>query len=196
MNGPADFLEVPTSPITGTRFNHTRSTKMLHIAEFTADLIQHGRLKLDPARNANVCATFHDSCNPARAMGLLEEPRIVLRDVCKQFHEMPADTIRERTLCCGGGAGLGADENMEVRLRGGMGRGKAVAHVRDEHGVNTLVTICAIDRATLTTVCDYWAPGVRVAGLHELVGNALIMKGEHAREVNFRHEPIATEGDS
>jgi Fe-S oxidoreductase len=191
MNGPADFLEVPVSPITGTRFEHARSTKMIHIAEFTADLIAHGKLKLDPSRNANVVATFHDSCNPARAMGLLEEPRSILRAVCTNFHEMAADTIRERTLCCGGGAGLGAEENMEVRLRAGMGRGKAVAAVRDRHGVNTLVTICAIDRATLTTVCDYWAPPVRVAGLHELVANALVMKGEKPRSENLRHEPLA-----
>jgi len=193
MNGPADFLEVPTSPITGTRFAHARGTKMLHIAELTADLIAHGRLKLDPARNAGVTATFHDSCNPARAMGLLEEPRAVLRAVCPNFHEMAADTIRERTLCCGGGAGLGADENMEVRLRAGMGRGKAVAQVRDACGVNTLVTICAIDRATLTTVCDYWAPGVRVAGLHELVGNALVMRGGKPRTHNLRQEPLGGE---
>ena len=190
MNGPADFLEVPTSPITGTRFDHARGTKMIHIAEFTADLIAHGKLRLDPARNAAVKASFHDSCNTARAMGLLEEPRAVLRAACPTFHEMAADSIRERTLCCGGGAGLGADENMGVRLRAGMGRGKAVAQVRDAHGVNTLVTICAIDRATLTTVCDYWAPPVRVAGLHELVGNALVMQGEKPRECNFRHEPI------
>jgi len=190
MNGPSDFLDVPTSPITGTRFEHARGTKMIHIAEFTADLLAHGRLKLDPSRNSAVRATFHDSCNPARSMGLLEEPRAVLRSVCREFYEMPEDTIRERTLCCGGGAGLGADENMEVRLRAGMGRGKAVAHVRDTHAVNTLVTICAIDRATLTTVCDYWAKGVHVAGLHELVGNALVMKGEKPRTENFRHEPI------
>ena len=190
MNGPADFLEVPSSPVTGTRFEHARGTKMLHIAEFTADLIAHGRLKLDPSRNAAIRATFHDSCNPARSMGLLEEPRAVLRSVCREFHEMPEDTIRERTLCCGGGAGLGADENMEVRLRAGMGRGKAVAYVRDTHAVNTLVTICAIDRATLTTVCDYWAEGVQVAGLHELVGNALVMKGEKPRTENFRREPL------
>jgi Fe-S oxidoreductase len=190
MNGPATFLEVPQSPVTGTRFTHARSTKMLHIAEFTADLIAHGRLKLDPSRNEQVSATFHDSCNPARAMGLLDEPRVVLRATCKNFYEMAADTIRERTLCCGGGAGLGADENMETRLRGGMARGKAVAQVRDAYGVNTLVTICAIDRATLTTVCDYWSPGVRVAGLHELVGNALVMKGEKERTETFRREPL------
>jgi Fe-S oxidoreductase len=163
---------------------------MVHVAEFTADLIAHGRLALDPSRNAAVRATFHDSCNPARSMGLLEEPRSILRAVCREFHEMPEDTIRERTLCCGGGAGLGADENMEVRLRAGMGRGKAVAYVRDTHAVNMLVTICAIDRATLTTVCDYWAKGVSVAGLHELVGNALVMKGEKPRTENLRREPM------
>jgi Fe-S oxidoreductase len=31
MNGPADFLEVPVSPITGTRFDNAASTKMIHI---------------------------------------------------------------------------------------------------------------------------------------------------------------------
>ena len=75
LNGPADFLGVPVSPITGTRFENARSTKMVHISEFTADLIRHGRLNLDPSRNDHLKVTFHDSCNPSRAMGLFEEPR-------------------------------------------------------------------------------------------------------------------------
>jgi hypothetical protein len=53
MNGPADFLEEPVSPITGTKFENAASTKMVHITEFTADLIKHGKLKLDPSRNDN-----------------------------------------------------------------------------------------------------------------------------------------------
>jgi len=190
MNGPADFLEVPTSPITGTRFEHARSTKMIHIVEFTADLIKHGKLKLDPSQNDLLKVTFHDSCNPARAMGILEEPRYVIRNVCNHFKEMPENTIREKTFCCGGGAGLGTDENMEMRLRGGLPRGNAVRHVQQRHGVNRLVAMCAIDRATLTTVCDYWSPGVKVAGIHELVANALVMKGQKERTINLRLEPI------
>jgi Fe-S oxidoreductase len=190
MNGPADFLEVPRSPVTGTVFENARSTRMVHIAEFTADLVHHGALCLDRARNARLRVTLHDSCNPARAMGLLEEPREVIRAACEQFHEMPEDTIRERTLCCGSGAGLGGDENMEMRLRGGMARGLAVRRVRDDHGVNRLVTICAIDRASLPVVCDFWSPGVTVMGLHELLGNALVMKGEGPRTLDFRREPL------
>jgi Fe-S oxidoreductase len=190
MNGPADFLEVPVSPITGTRFEHARSTKAVHIMEFTADLIRHGKLKLDPSRNDGRRVTFHDSCNPSRGMGMLEEPRYVLRSVVNHFFEMPRNTIREQTFCCGGGAGLGTEENMEVRLRGGFPRGNAVRHVRDAYGVNQLAAMCAIDRATLATVCDYWAPGVKLTGISELVGNALVMKGEKERELNFRKEPM------
>ena len=190
MNGPADFLEVPVSPITGTRFEHARSTKMVHLMEFTADLIKHGKLKLDPSRNDGISATFHDSCNPARAMGIFEEPRYVIRNVCKEFHDMPENTIREKTFCCGGGAGLGTDENMEMRLRGGLPRGNAVQYVHEKYGVNQLAAMCAIDRATLMTVCEYWAPEVTVTGISELVANALIMKGEKERELNLRLEPL------
>ncbi len=190
MNGPADFLEVPVSPITGTRFENAAGTKMVHIAEFTADLIQNGKLRLDPARNDHLRVTFHDSCNPARAMGLFEEPRAILKNVCNHFFEMPADTIREKTLCCGGGAGLGTDENMEMRMRGGYPRAMAVKHVRERHGVNRLVCMCAIDRATLPPLMDYWVPGVGVMGVHELVGNALVLTGEKDRTTDLRGEPL------
>ena len=190
MNGPADFLEEPVSPITGTRFENARSTKMVHICEFTADLIHNGKIELDPSRNDRWNVTFHDSCNPARAMGLLEEPRYILRSVCNQFHEMPENTIREQTFCCGSGSGLGTDENFEMRMRGGLPRANAVKYVRDKHGVNLLACICAIDKATLPTLLDYWVPGVDVAGIHELVGNALVMTGEKERTTDLRGEPI------
>jgi Fe-S oxidoreductase len=128
-------------------------------------------------------------------MGLLEEPRYVIKNVCNHFYEMPENTIREQTFCCGGGAGLGNDENMEMRLRGGLPRANAVKHVHEQHGVNILSCICAIDRAVLTTLMEYWVPDVRVSGVHEMVGNALIMQGENDRTTNLRGEPLgAKEG--
>ncbi len=183
MNGPADFLEIPKSPITGTVFENAASTKMVHISEFTADLIKHGKLNLDKSRNAHVKATFHDSCNPARAMGLLDEPRYIMDHVC-DWVEMPENTIREKTYCCGSGTALNTDEIMELRMRSGLPRANAVKYVRDKHDVNTLACVCAIDRATLTTLCDYWVPPVQVAGISELVGNALVLEGEQRQELD------------
>ena len=190
MNGPADFLEVPVSPVTGTRFDHAASTRMVHICEFTSDLLRHDRLTLDPSRNDRWTVTFHDSCNTSRAMGIIEEPRFIIRRACRRFYEMPENTIREQTFCCGSGSGLGTDENLEMRLRGGFPRANAVRYVRDRHGVNLLACICAIDKATLPPLLEYWAPGVDVAGVHELLGNALVMKGERARTTDLRGEPM------
>jgi Fe-S oxidoreductase len=193
MNGPADFLEEPVSPLTRTRFAHARATKAVHICEFTADLLRHGWLRLDAGRNDRWTVTFHDSCNPSRALGLFEEPRAILRQACRKFHEMPEGTIREQTFCCGSGSGLGSDENLEMRLRGGLPRATAVRHVRERHGVNLLACICAIDKATLPTLLEYWVPGVEVAGVHELLGNALVARGEKPRTTDLRGQPLLRE---
>ncbi len=193
MNGPADFLEVPVSPVTGTKFENTRSTKMVHICEFTADLIKNKKINLDKNRNNKWKITFHDSCNPARALGLIEEPRYIIKNTANYFYEMPDNTIKEQTFCCGSGAGLGTDENLEMRLRGGLPRANAVKYVKEKHGVNFLGCICAIDKATLPPMIDYWVGGVEVGGVHELVGNALIMKGEKERTTDLRGEPLETE---
>ena len=190
FNGPADFLDVPVSQITGTVFEHAKSTKMVHICEFTADLIQNNKLKLDPSRNDRWKVTYHDSCNPSRSMGLLEEPRFILNRVCNSFYEMPENTIKERTFCCGSGSGLGTDENMEMRLKGGFPRANAVRYVQEENGVNFLACICAIDKASFPPLLAYWTPGVEVGGVHELLGNALVMKGEKERTADLRGEPL------
>ncbi len=190
LNGPADFLETPVSPITGTKFSNSNSSKMVHITEFTADLIRNNKLKLDPSRNDHWHATFHDSCNPSRALGILEEPRYIINSVMNQFTEMPDNTIREQTFCCGSGAGLGTEENFEMRMRGGMPRANAVKHVQETDDVNILLCMCAIDKATLVPLMDYWIPGMEVGGIHEMVGNALIMDGEAERETDMRGQPL------
>ncbi|MFH1886460.1 MAG: sulfate reduction electron transfer complex DsrMKJOP subunit DsrK [Pseudomonadota bacterium] len=190
MNGPSDFLEQPVNPITGTKFENAKSNKMVHITEFTADLIKHNKLNLDKSRNDHLRLTFHDSCNPSRGMGLLEEPRYIINKTCNHFYEMPPNTIREQTFCCGSGSGLNAGENLELRFRGGLPRANAVRHVHEKHGVNMLACVCAIDRAALPPLMDYWVPGVGVTGVHELVGNALVLDGEKKRTTDLRGEDL------
>jgi Fe-S oxidoreductase len=188
-----DELEVPVSPVTGTRFEHAKFTKMIHICEFTADLIKNNKLKLNPKRNDPYRVTFHDSCNPARGMGFFEEPRYVIENVANNFFEMPENTIREQTFCCGAGTGLNTDEFMEMRMRGGYPRASALKYVAGKHDVNLMATICAIDKATLDALVKYWIPEVEIGGVHELVGNALEMEGQNDRETNLRGEPLPVE---
>ena len=190
-NGPTPpNLEQPVAPITGTVFKNAAATKMVHIAEFTADLIHHDKLNLRPERNNHIITTWHDSCNPARGMGLLEEPRAVLRAVCNNFVEMPEHTIREETFCCGSGSGLNTEEIMDIRMRGGFPRANALRYVADKHNVNWMACVCALDRAALPPLTEYWVPEVTVSGLHELVANALVMKGEIPRTMDMRQEDL------
>ena len=76
-------------------------------------------------------------------------------------------------------------------MKGGFPRANAVRQVKEKHKVDSLVTICAIDRATLPPLMRYWNPGVSVYGLHELVGNALVMDGEKKRTEDLREDPMA-----
>ena len=123
-------------------------------------------------------------------MGFFEEPRYVIKNVCNHFYEMPPETIREQTFCCGSGAGLNAGENMELRMRGGLPRANAVKYVHEKNGVNILACICAIDRAVFPALMEYWVPDVDVTGVHEMVGNALVLEGEKERTTNLRGEPL------
>ena len=88
------------------------------------------------------------------------------------------------------GSGLNAEEIMDQRLRGGFPRANALRYVHDTKGVNWMGCVCALDRAALPPLVDYWVPGVTVSGLHELVANALVMKGEIPRTMDLRQEDL------
>ncbi len=170
MSGPLDFLEDAVSPITGTEFG----TPIVHICEFAADLIKHNKLKLDPSRNDSYIATFADSCNPARAMGLIEEPRYILKHVCNNYVEMEPNASREKCYCCASGGGLLTDEILELRMKAGRPRAEAIRRT----GANFVTMICAICKAATPPVLDYWKITAEVGGVHQLLGNALVFKGE------------------
>jgi hypothetical protein len=51
--------------------------------------------------------------------------------------------------------------------------------------------VCAIDRATLTSLVQDWVPQVQISGLHELVGNALVFVGEKwPRAMDLREDEV------
>ena len=37
---------------------------------------------------------------------------------------------------------------------------------------------------------NYWVPGVEVCGVHELVGNAIVLEGEKERTTDLRYRPL------
>jgi Fe-S oxidoreductase len=156
MNGPLDFLQPP---------------RPQHICELAAELLRRGAFRLDKSRNEGLIVTYHDPCNVARASGILEEPREVVRAVVPEFREMHPDTIREKTFCCGAGGGLLTDEIMEVRMKGAKPRADACKAT----GANLMVTPCAICKAQLPEAMKYYKMEVEISGVMDLLGKALVL---------------------
>ncbi len=183
--GPFDFLD-PNYP------------QPQHICEYTNDLIELGKLRLDKSANDDMTLTFHDSCNVARATrmgdkpgGQFEIPRAVIKAACNNFHDMAEDTIKEASFCCGGGGGLLTDDLMELRVKGAQPRMQALAHVVEEHGVTHMAAICAICKSQFSKVLPYYGMDMdQVVSIHQLVSNAIVLEGsEQEAELDGTGEP-------
>lgn len=110
---------------------------MVHISEFTADLIKNGKIKLDKTRNSHIVQPSMILAT-RQGHGAFGRTRYILDHVVEKWYEMPENNfIRERTFCCGSGTALNTDEIMELRMRSGLPRANAVKYVHEKHGVNT-----------------------------------------------------------
>ena len=194
MNGPARLPRGARSRRSPARCSRTpRSTKMVHICEFTADLIQHNKLKLDKSRNDHCSVTFHDSCNPARAMGLLEEPRYVHpQRPATTSSRCPRTPSASRPSAAAAAPGSAPTRTWRCACAAAS-RGPTPCSTCTTSTASTrLACICAIDKATLPALVEYWvAARCEVAGVHEFVGNALVMKGEKKRTTDLRRRAAA-----
>ena len=174
LAGPFDFLD-QNYPIPQ------------HILEFTTAELEKGTLNIDKSLNDDKVVTFHDSCNVARASRMGDEPggqftipRGVIKAVCNNFVDMAAETIHEKTFCCGGGGGLLTDDLMELRVKGAKPRMDALSRVIEDHGVTNMAAICAICKSQFTKVLPYYGMDMdMIVSVHQLVSDALILTGQN-----------------
>lgn len=90
---------------------------------------------------------------------------------------MAADSICERTLCCGGGGGLLTDELMDIRTIGAAPRVNALERVIAENGVTHMASICAICKSQFRAVLPKFDLGMdMIVSLHQLVGAAVVLR--------------------
>lgn len=75
--------------------------EVVHHADFIAELIASGKLRLRSRRNGPLA--FHDSCYLGRYNGLYEAPRRVFEAAGYDVVSVPRE--REHGLCCGAGGG-------------------------------------------------------------------------------------------
>jgi len=139
--------------------------EVVNFLQYTYKQLMLGKIPLKKEKIEEI-VTYHDPCNIARVGRITEEPREILKAICKNFVEMTPN--RKENYCCGGGGGLvSVDEvrNFRTKL---MGKKKA-DQVRTT-GAKYLVAPCANCKKQLKEVCeDNGLDDVTVIGLHDLL---------------------------
>jgi Fe-S oxidoreductase len=144
---------------------------VVNIMELTCQLIEEGRIELDPDVVTEK-VTYHDPCNIARSEWIIEQPRKIIRSFIRNFVEM--EPHGKHNLCCGGGGGtVSVDEIKEYRMEVA---GKKKAEQLMATGADLVITPCANCKKQIEEVIDHFKLPMKRIGLHDLILRAIKMK--------------------
>jgi len=115
------------------QFTGDKSIRVRHFCEVAAEHVPS--LKLNYPRKVKV--TYHDSCQLVRFLGLVEEPRNILRSISGIEYVEPKWTSGLMSTCCGGGGGFEV-VFPELSLTLAKNRAKELA----DTGAEMIVTHC------------------------------------------------------
>jgi Fe-S oxidoreductase len=139
--------------------------QVVNCMQYTHEMLEAGRI---PLKNSRIeeRVTYHDPCNIARSGRITEEPREILKAICRDFVDMVPN--RTKNYCCGGGGGTVSIDEIRAFRTGPMGKRKA-DQIRAT-GAQILVSPCANCKKQLREVCeDNDLEEVEVVGLHDLL---------------------------
>ncbi len=154
----ANLMDVPDIEVT-------------HIAGLLGEYVKSGRIKLKPgALDGDGVITFHDACKIQRRGGHIQEPRDILNILApKSFKEMSPN--REAAICCGGGGGVIAIKAADpIRYAAFELKIEQMKNV----GAKTVAMTCSNCRLQFTDCVQHFGLDVKVAGLAQLVADALV----------------------
>jgi len=142
--------------------------KAKYIIEEIVERLPHHKEKI---KKLNVTATYHDPCNVARGLGMVDEPRRLLEEIGVRLVEM--ETWGKEAKCCGGGGGvLVTDSELSSRL--------ASNRVDDalETGADYLVTLCPTCELNLRNAVKKRDARIQVKNVLDFLCEAIVENGK------------------
>lgn len=139
--------------------------KIRHISQFVADAIKSGRLKLKKPLKEKII--YHDPCYLSRGLGVIEEPRLVLKAIPdSMLIEFDHHGLESR--CCGaGGAARKVFHENAVKM--------ALLSIDEaiEKGADKLVLSCPACYSKLNEVLIEHKREIEIVDIMELTGRHL-----------------------
>ena len=136
----------------------------LHIIELVNDYMKTGKIGLKGRLEEKI--TYHDPCELARLLGIIDQPRSVLADLSTKFLELPENKLN--THCCGGGGlykGVDTDNSLEIAKRR-IGQAETI-------GSATLVSACPSCFMNLYQAARFTKSSVKVLDFADAVARQI-----------------------
>jgi Fe-S oxidoreductase len=151
-----------------------RGIKTYHIHHLVVKAIKENAIALDPSQNPDKVYMYQDPCQYSRGGDLYEEPRFIMNHVVKRWAECPQN--RQLNWCCGGQAGMLADEMKPLRLQYARLWYECALKVGAEH----VVRPCSMCKGTLNSIMmdlnKMYGKNITFGGLMDLVYRAIVPK--------------------
>lgn len=171
-------------------FQGEKAPPVVNCLEYAFDMYKQGKLKLKKDVITER-VTYHDPCNISRSGWIVDQPREILKLICKEYVEMSHKG--KRNYCCGGGGGtVSIDEIRPYRTKI---VGKTKAEQIRATGAELVVAPCANCKKQLSEVIeDNELSNVRVTGLHDLLLKAIDWGDQ--TDSPEKTEPLETSNES
>ncbi len=144
--------------------------EITHIVGLMGEYVRSGKIKLQEGFYNDGTVTFHDACKIQRRGGHIKEPRELLNLMAPaSFKEMSPN--KEESICCGGGGGVIAIKEADpIRYAAFELKIDQLRKV----GAKTVVMSCSNCRLQFTDCVQHFNLDVKVAGLSQMVADALV----------------------
>ena len=145
--------------------------KIRHITQFVADAFRQGKLRVP--RELRESVIYHDPCYLSRGVGVIEEPREVLRSI-------PGLTLLEferhglNSRCCGSGGAARKVFHENAIAMGRLTIDEAVAKKADR-----LILSCPACYAKVNEAMQGYEKQIRITDIMELLASVLVEEPAH-----------------
>ena len=147
--------------------------KVWHFFEIVAAKLKEADLK--PMLSEKTVITYHDPCQLARYLNIVDEPREIIGRIANlELVEPLPEKSREWTTCCGGGGLEASNQKLAERL--GSNRADELLAT----GASIIVTSCPACLKQLRQSLKKKNPQVKVMDLIELIDQALLNAPEQS----------------
>lgn len=138
--------------------------KMKYIIDEILERLPNYKKKI---KKLNIKVTYHDPCNVARGLGMVDEPRWLLCEIGAELVEM--STYGKEAVCCGGGGGvLVTDKKLSEKMAENR------VHQALDTGADYLVTLCPTCELNLKNAAKEHNGRLEVKNVLGLVWEAMI----------------------